>query len=515
MSLNLRLVSRHIGALSIGNGLFMVLAMPWAVYYREYASLGHLTVSILLCLVFGGGLLLIGWRAPKKMLQREALAIVGFGLVVVAGLGALPFIVSGELGPIDAYFESMSGYTTTGSSVYTHLDAAPRSLVFWRSLTHWLGGLGIVLMLIAVLPSLGTGGKVLFLRESTGPDPRGIRPRVRETAVILFKIYIGLTILGTIGLMAAGMSLYEALNHCFAGLATGGFSTHYDSVGWFHSLPIEIVLIIIMLVGGTNFGLFFEMQRGNWSAPFKDTEFRTYICIFAVATLLITLELVGVRYSIPQVNEVERAGAVLVQSNTPGSGLPQPRVYQPFGQALRNAAFQVSTLMTDCGFVTDNSDVWPYMSRVILLVVTIMGGCVSSTAGGVKIIRVVILAKMTYWWIVRAFRPKLVPAIRVNGRVIDEDLQKRIYAFFTLYVAWMTFAWLFMSFMGLPLDSALSGVIATMNNCGPGLEFVGGYTDFNLVPPMGKVFLSLNMLVGRLEIVTILALLTPAFWRKW
>lgn len=512
--MNYRLAARYLGALSIGSGLFMVLAMPWAVYYKEYANLGHLALSMLICLLIGGVLVRMGRNASSRLFQRDALLLVALGWAVVGVLGALPFVTSGVLGPIDALFESMSGFTTTGSSVLTKLDEAPRSIVFWRCLTHWVGGLGIVLMLIAVLPYLGTGGKLLFRRESTGPNPQGIRARVQETAVVLYKIYIGLTLVGTAGLMLVGMNLYEALVHCFSALATGGFSSRYDSVASFQSLPVEVVLIVLMLMGGTNFGLYFEMQKGNWKAPFTDTEFRVYVCFFVVTSLLVTFNLMGMEVPIDQVREVERAGDSLIQPGSVMAGLPQSRVQYPFAKALRNATFQATSLMTDSGFVSDNTDVWPYFSRVLLLVVTVTGGCVGSTAGGLKMVRVVLLAKMTYAWMVRAFRPKLVSAIRVNGEVIDDELQRRIFAFFALYMAWMAFAWLFLSAMGLPLDSALSAVIATMNNCGPGLEFVGGARDFSVVPAVGKLFLTLNMLVGRLELVTVLALFTPAFWRK-
>lgn len=492
----------------------MSLSLPWGFYYHEYTALAHLAASMAFCALFGCLLLTIGHRASMQVRQRDAVAMIVIGWAMVAGLGALPFVIDGLLSPVDAYFESMSGFTTTGSSVMPELDSAPRCIVFWRCFTHWLGGLGIVLMLVAILPNLGIGGKRLFYRESTGPAPRGMHPRIKDTAVALYLIYIGLTLLGIIGLMCVGMNLYEASCHCFAALATGGFSTRYSSVASFNSLPIEIMLIVIMLVGGTNFGLFYQMIRGQFFALFKDEEFRIYILFFVAASLLITFNLMGAEYTIPVVKQAEEIGGKLVAEGVPPTGLPLPRVHYPFSHALRVSSFQVSTLMTDCGFVTDNTDVWPYFARVLLLIITITGGCVGSTAGGLKISRVILMTKMAANGIERVFRPQAVRAVSVNGETVTDDVMHRCFVFFVLYVAWLTFAWLFMSAMGLPMDSALSAVIATMNNCGPGFEFVGGTVDYSSISDLGTVFLSLNMLVGRLEVVTVLALFMPGFWRR-
>ncbi len=515
MQMKFGLIFRVLGALSLGTGAFMLVAVPWALYFGEFASIGHFGVSVALCGVAGALLLYLGRNAGKEFEQREALLLVGVGWAWVAFLGAIPLVVGGELGPIDAYFEIMSGFTTTGSSVMVNLDSAPRSLVFWRNFTHWLGGLGIVLLLIAVLPYLGTGGKMLVRRESTGPDPRGIRPRVRETARLLYRIYLGLTLLGVLAYMVAGMNFYEALNHCFSALATGGFSTRYNSLADYNSIPIELVSILMMLLGGTNFALYFQMWQGDWKAPLRDTEFKVYMGIFLGAVLLVTLNLVGFGGHVDHVELNEQAGPMLADHLENDNGIPVPRTQYPVPHALRMAAITVSTMMTDTGFVADNYDKWPYFSRLLLMVITMTGGCVGSTAGGLKIIRVILLAKMIGLWLQRAYRPHLVRAIRFNDQVIDDDIQRRIFAFFTLYVAWMFFAMLVVSAFGIPLDTAFSAVIATMNNCGPGLEFVGPAADFSMMPAGLKLFLSFNMLVGRLELVTVLALFTPTFWRSY
>ncbi|MBI4557432.1 MAG: TrkH family potassium uptake protein [Candidatus Hydrogenedentes bacterium] len=477
----------------------MLPSAAWAVYYREGWPFIGLTAATGLSSALGGALAYVGRRAPSRIYHREALALVGLSWMVVAAMGALPYLFSGVLGPIDAFFESMSGFTTTGSTVIPDIEATAKSILFWRAFTQWLGGVGIVALFIAVLPYLGTGGKLLFRRESTGPDPRGLRPRIQDTAAVLWKIYIGLTVLETAALMCVGMNLYDALCHTFTTLSTGGFSTRQASIAAYDSLAIEIVILLFMLAGATNFALYFEIMRGNWTAMLKDTEWRLFIGIFLVSTLLVTFNLLGLHVTFEP--------TATAMANTPD--------YSP-GQAFRNAAFQVATCMTDTGFSTTDYDAWPYFSRALLLVILIIGGCAGSTAGGVKIVRFLILMKMAYYWVERAFRPRMVRAIRVKDEVIDDEVQRKVTTFFALYVMWFTGAVLFMSLLGLDLDSAVGGVAACMNNCGPGLGFVGPNSslDYHLVPPLGKLFLSLCMVAGRIEFLSILGLLYPSFWRR-
>lgn len=485
------------GLLSAGIGVLCAATSLSAVYFAEWDAFQAFLYTCLSC--FGVALLCGAGRLlpAKGMSTRDAIFVVATGWALVSALGALPFIFSGALGPVGALFESVSGFTTTGSSVMRELDAAPRSLCLWRSVIHWTGGMGIILLLIAVLPYLGVGGKLLVLRESTGPSPKGIEPTAHETAMRLLMIYLGLTVLGIVAYMAAGMGFFEAINHGFSAISTGGFSTRYDSIASFNSLSIELVSIVIMLVGGVNFLMYYKLLTREWRGPLYDTELRVYLGIFAGATLLVAANLAG------------------MQGNPRGAGL-EAHAHQaiPFLHALRLAAFEVSTMMTDTGFVLANYDEWPAFSQFVLFIVTMTGGCVGSTAGGLKILRLVIIAHVLYNWLKRASQPKLVTAIRINSVVVDGGVMNRVMYFVALYVAWMTFGMLFMALTGLPFAAAASSVIATMNNCGPGLGMVGPTSDFSDVNNAGLLFLTANMLVGRLELVTFLAILLPAFWRR-
>ncbi|MBX7257798.1 MAG: TrkH family potassium uptake protein [Candidatus Hydrogenedentes bacterium] len=498
--MNYRILSQYLGLLCIAVGLSMVFSMLWAVYYGEWHALEALVASMSTSIAIGYGLRYFGRNAPKRIFEREAIGLVGLTWIVVSVLGALPFVFAGILSFNDAFFESVSGFTTTGSTVITDIEAVDKSILFWRAFTHWLGGIGIVILFIAVLPYFGAGGKLIVKSESTGPAASLVVPRFRQSALIIFNIYFFFTVVNTIALMFAGMNFHEALCHAFAGLATGGYSTRQMSVGAFNSLSIEIVIIVFLLIGGTNFGLFAAMYLGDWKALLKDSEWRLFIGVFIVATALVTFNLMGLQGQFPDQGE---------------SFQPMPeRQFYGFGHALRVGAFQVASCMTDTGFITDDFDRWPYLSRMILIVVMILGGSAGSTAGGLKIVRLLMFAKLCYWRLETTFRPKTVRPLRINGEVVSDAVVTRSLQFLCLYVFWFGFGCLFMSAMGLPFESAVSSMAACINNCGPGLEHVGAIRDFHLIGPSGTFFLSLTMLVGRLELVPILVLFVPAFWRR-
>lgn len=497
--MNYRLIAKYLGHFAIALGLLMIPSALWAVYFGEWRELGAFVGALIVSVGFGIALDLFGRNASTQLYHREALGLVGVSWLVAAGLGALPYVFADVFGPVDAYFESMSGFTTTGSSVLTNIEDTAYSILFWRSFTHWLGGMGIIVLFIAVLPYLGAGGKLLFKSESPGPDPRGLRPRIKDTASILYIIYGGLTVLETAALMMADadMSLYDALCHTFGTLATGGFSTRQASVGAFDSTAVDVIIIFFMVCAGSNFALFFSMLRGNWKAPWRDTEWRVYIALLVIATLAVTANLLGAQ-ALSSIDGAETAA---------GSAHYSP------GQALRYASFQVVSIMTTTGFCTADFDVWPYFSRMLLLGLMFVGGCAGSTGGGIKVVRVIMLIKMAYWRLESMFRPKTVRAIRISGEAIDEEAQRTVYAFFVLYILLFVGGALFMSFLGLPFQTAVTSVAATLNNIGPGLEAVGATMDYHLVPAVGKVFLSLCMALGRLELFSICVLFVPAFWR--
>jgi len=346
-----------------------------------------------------------------------------------------------------------------------------------------------------VLPYLGAGGKMMFRAESPGPDPRGLAPHIRDTASILWRIYGVLTLAQVVLLMAVGMSFFDALCHTFGTLAGGGFSTYNDSIAHFNSLPVELIIIVFMFIGGGNFALYFAMYRGDKYALVRNPEWRLYVGILLVATLLVTANLLG------------------FQGHAPLEGPdPATRDYTPLG-ALRVASFQVFSIMTTTGFGTDDFDRWPHFSRVVLLVLMCIGGCAGSTAGGMKIVRVKMLFKLAYQRIESTFRARRVYALRVAGEVVPEEVARSVGIFFFLYVVVVIVGTLLMSLVGLPLSSALSSVLTTLNTTGPGLEHVGAVRNFAFIPDAGKVVLTLCMVLGRLELYSICVLFLPGFWR--
>lgn len=493
--MNYRLVAKYLGQFTGAVGLLMLPSAFCSVFYEEWVATQDFVEAILCAFVISGTLMAIGYKAPARMHQREGLALVGIGWLVIAGIGALPFIFSGTLGPVDAYFESMSGLTTTGSTVLQDIEAVPKGILFWRSFTHWLGGMGIIVLFIAVLPYMGAGGKQLFKSESSGPDPRGLSPRIKDTAKALWGIYFGFTVAGTILLLVAGMDLYDALVHTFSALGTGGFSTRNASIAAYNSLPIEIVITIIMVLAGTNFGLYFNMLHGDRWAVLKNTEWRVYMAIMAIIIGLITCNLMGMQ-------------------GHPDTGIPAPDTqHYTWGQALRHSTFITSSLMTDCGFGTEDYDRWPYLSRMLLVIAMCLGGCAGSTSGGIKVVRLILLFEMCYWRLESTFRPKTVRPIRLQGQAVDDDMQKSIYAFFVVYVTVFLVVALYLSAIGLPFETSLSAVAATINNAGPGLQLVGPIHNFEFVPTSGKIVLSLCMAMGRLELFSLGVLFLPSFWK--
>jgi len=500
--MNYRLVARDLGRITLVLAGFMLVPGVWALYYREWAGLSAVVASAVVTAGVGAGLFTVGRRASQKLFEREALALVGLGWALTALLGALPFLFSGTLSVLDAFFESMSGFTTTGSTVLVDIEAASKTILFWRALTHWIGALGIVVLFIAVLPYIGAGGKQLFRSQPSGPENDELRPRVRQTAAVLFKLFAGLTVAQTVVLMLAGMSLYDALCHSFATLATGGYSTYQASVGAFDSLVIEIIIVIFMIIGGTSFALFYEITEGRWRMVLRNTEFRVYLLILGGAILLVTLNLWGVQgYSYLEGLEEDPTGGPLNETYS-------------FGHALRAATFTTTSLMTTTGFATEDFDRFPHFSKMIFILIMVLGGCAGSTSGGLKVARVVMLFKLVYWRVEKTFRPKTIRVLRMNGEPVDGGVQEVVYAFFALYVGVFAAASLALSLTGLPFLTAISSVAATINGVGPGLEFAGASEDFHLFPTAAKLILTACMLLGRLEFFTLCAFLFPSFWRR-
>lgn len=472
-----------IGVLIALVGVSMSFSLFWSLYLGE-PDVAALLESIGICLVCGGVLFAAGWRSTQPILRREGMAVVGLGWLLAALFGALPFYLSGAT-PLfaDAYFESMSGFTTTGSTILTNIEATPRGVLFWRSFIHWLGGMGIVVLFVAILPMLRAGGKQLFRSEVPGPTADTLRPRVKETASMLWKIYVSISAVEVVLLYAQGLSFYDALCHAFGTMATGGYSTKNASVGHFASSGIDWTITFFMILAGTNFGLYFRFFGGRFNVFSRDSEFRFYIGLIVAATVLVCYDLIS------------------------------HDIYSSLADVLRYAAFQVVAIITTTGFGTADFEQWPTLSKLVILSLMFVGGCAGSTGGGVKVIRILVLAKSAALGVERVFRPHVVRALRIGDTPVDDDLRDAIHVYFILIVGIFLVCSLYMASLGLDLLTATTSVIATLNNIGPGLSAVGPVQNFSVIPESGKWLLSLCMVLGRLELFAVLVLFVPSFWR--
>jgi len=488
--MNYRMASKLMGVLLIFLAGMMLLPLAWGFYYREDVSITAFVFSILITVAFGGSLAWLGRNAKEEIYVREGLLIVALGWIFAGLFGALPYILSGTLVKLpDAFFETISGLTTTGSTVLTDIEAVDKAVLFWRSLTHWLGGMGIIVLFIAVMPHLGVGGKFLFKSEVPGPIIEGLKPRIKETAYVLWLIYLGLTVAETVFLLFGGMDLFESLCHSFGTMATGGFSTKNASVGHFNSVYIDVVITIFMFLAGVNFTLYYFVFKARLKEAIRDPEFRMYLLIVLMAILLVTLNLI--------MHDHYATGA----------------------ESLQKGAFQAVAIVTTTGFGTDDFNVYPAFSKILLIVLMFVGASAGSTGGGMKVFRIMILFKHAYYEVRRVIRPREVVIPKIGGQPLRPEIIQNVTAFFILGIGIFIAASLIMSWLGtyeqkLDMTTSMTAVAATLWNIGPGLERVGSIENYEFVPSIGKWVLSLCMLMGRLEIYTVLVLFFPSFWRK-
>ncbi len=510
--MNYFLVLKHLGIVAIAYAVAMLAPLACSLWYGERASAIAFAVGIAISGAVALTLMVVGRKAPDTMYQRESLALVGITWILAGILGAFPYLISGTFSsPIDALFESTSGITTTGSTVLQDIESAPRGILFWRSMTQWLGGIGIAVLFVAVLPYLGAGGKQLFNLEAPGPESQTFKPRIRDSAVFLCRLYLGLSAVLFGILLLEGMSPFDAICHTFSTVATGGFSTRQASIAAFDSVLIEGTVMLFMVISAINFGLFFAALRGKRIAVWRNTEFRVFIGMLVVATTLVALNLMGVHGNPGASSEIVQEQGL--------EGVKYAHAEEPTYsrlRAIRLAAFQVVSIGTTSGFVTADFDGWPHFSRTLLLVLMFVGACAGSTAGGFKIVRVIMLLKMAFWRLEQSFRPKTVRLVRIGEDIVDDEVQRRVSGFFVLFLLWFVMGTLLLSGFGLPLETATTAVLATLNNIGPGLGLVGAASDYSALPSPVKLFLSFCMILGRLEIYTICVLFIPSFWRsKW
>ncbi len=487
--MNLRVLCKLLGFLLAPFSLSMLTTVPFAMYYSEWAELGEFVASAGIGLALSGVLYLIGRTAKEDIFRRETLAITGLSWAIAAAIGALPFYFSGTVTTYtDAYFESISGLTTTGSTVLTNIEGAPKSILFWRSFLHFLGGLGIIVLFVAVLPLVGVGARSLFKQEAPGPVPEGLTPRIRDTSVMLFKIYAALNVAEMLILWGAGMSFFDAVNHALATMATGGFSTKNTSILAFGSPLIEWIIVVFMFLAGTNFSLHVEAVRGRF-VYFKSTEFRVYLGIVVAASLFY---------------------AILLFAH--GS----TAVSHPGEFNIRDGFFMSLALMTTTGFGTVDFDQWPHAARMVSVVLMFVGGCAGSTAGGMKVIRWVILMKVAMHELARNISPRRVTTLKIDGRKIPRETSHEVLVFFFLYILLFILgsAGIAMLMPEQSLLSSISAAAATLNNIGPGLEAVGATMNYSAQSNAAKWLMSLLMLMGRLELFPILAMLSKTFWTR-
>lgn len=481
-NINIKVIIKFISLILIFLGIALLLPIPFSIYYGA-VDLHSLIISSIISLVPG---IIIFFKSPKKIEEirpKEGFFIVTITWLLFAGIGSLPFVISGAIPSYtDAFFETMSGFTTTGASILTNVEILPKGILFWRSLTHWFGGLGIIVLTVAILPLLQVGGMQLLKAEVPGPNVDKLSPRIGDTAKILWSIYIFLTVIETILLIIGGMNLFDALCHSFGTMATGGFSTKNASIANYSSIYIEIVIIIFMIIAGTNFSLLHKLFQFKFKEFISNREFLFYLSIILFAILLISIN---------------------IQNN-----------YQNFFDALRYSSFQVVSIMTTTGFATADYEKWSSASQLILFCLMFIGGSAGSTAGGIKVIRIFILLKYLYNEMLRLIHPQAVIIVKVGNYSLDKKVLINITGFFIIYVFITVFSTIFISFFNLDFVTSLGAVAATLNNIGPGFGLVGPVENYSILHDVVKWYLSLLMVLGRLEIYTLVILLTPFYWKK-
>jgi len=480
-----KIILRVLGLIVEVVSFFMLWPLVWAVLDRSH-DVGAIFTSMIIGIALGVVLLLYGGNnASEDMRPKEALVTVGLSWLVVSAIGALPFWLSGSAPSFtDAFFESVSGFTTTGASILTNIEANPRGILFWRSLTHWLGGMGIIVLGLAILPFLGVGGRQLFHAEVPGPVPEKLTPRIHHTALLLWGVYVFLTILETLFLYFGGLSVFDALTHTFGTVATGGFSPLNGSVGQYNSVYVDVVITVFMFISGANFALHYRMLKKDFTAWWKDEEFRFYLYIVLGSIATISLVLL------------------------------KDHIYSSIGDALRYVSFQVVSIMTTTGFVTADFEQWPAYAQLLLILLMLIGGCAGSAGGGMKVVRLLILLKHLSIELKTMLHPRAHYAMRLNNNTVEKEIALSISAFFVLYFAVFVVSFLLLSLMGMDFISSITAVAATLGNVGPGLGAVGPMDNYSALAAPAKWILSFCMLFGRLELYPMIALFLPDSWKR-
>ena len=481
--MNYKMMGRLMAQILTIETLFMLPALFISLYHGESAATQGFICTLILMVVLEGILFLLCRKAPDGFYAKEGMVCVGLSWVLLSLMGCLPFFFSREIPSfIDAFFEMVSGFTTTGASILSNVEALSRGLLYWRSFSHWLGGMGVLVFLLAIGPGSNEKGFTMHLlrAESPGPDVGKLVPRMRKTAAILYILYIVLTILNIIFLLIGNMTLFEAVCTAFGTAGTGGFGIKNDSLASY-SPYIQNVTTIFMALFGINFSCYYLLLLGQWKGVFKDEELRLYLLIITGSILLITLNLRS--------------------------------FYGTLGETVRHVAFQVSSIITTTGFATTDFDLWPAFSKSILLGLMVIGACAGSTGGGLKCGRLLLLLKSLWRNIRQVVQPRKVLVVRNNSRTVDEKVLDNANAYLSAYVVIVVISYILISLDGFSIGTNVSAVLACFNNIGPGMEAVGPTCNFSGYGTLSKLILILDMLAGRLEIFPILALFARGTWK--
>ncbi|MBA6155603.1 TrkH family potassium uptake protein [Tenacibaculum sp. S7007] len=496
-NLNFKLIYRFLGVTAILNGLFMWLSLPFSLYYDEPSKWGILTAGIVTVAI---GLLLFLFNKPgnKNIQKKEGYLIVTFGWLTLSITGMLPYLLSESIPSItNAFFETISGYSTTGSSILTDIESMPKGILFWRSATHWIGGMGIIVLTIAILPLLGIGGMQLFMAEAPGPSADKLHPRITDTAKRLWLIYVLLTLVEFLLLKIAGMTWFDAINHAMATVSTGGFSTKNASVAHWNGNPvIQYIIIFFMFVAGTNFVLTYFALKGKVKKVIQSEEFKYYL--FGTLAISTIVAITIIFYQDPNLH----------------TSIDHPMIWGKTESAIRHSLFSVISVVTTTGFVTADFTMWSFFLTALFFSLFFLGGSAGSTSGGVKIVRHIVMLKNSFLEFKKSLHPNAIIPVRYDGKAVKQTIVFNILSFFVLYMLIFIMGTVILAFLGLDLTSALGACASSLGNIGPAIGSVSPVDNFNHLSTGAKWFCSFLMLIGRLELFTVLILLTPFFWRK-
>ncbi len=483
--LNVHFIFRVLGFILCLESIFLFISACVSFIYKDSGG-DDLLIAAGSALTFGVPFILLGPKQKAKNIgKREGFLTVSLSWLIFSLFGMIPFYISGAIPSItDAFFETMSGLTTTGSSILTQVESLPKGLLFWRSLLQWLGGMGMIVFSLALLPLLGGGAIHLYDAETTGITHDKFRPRVGQIAKRLWGIYLGLTLVLLFLLYIGPMDFFDSLCHALSTMSTGGYSTKQESVGYWDSAYIDYVISAFMIIGSINFSLIYFFVKGDFRRVFKDEELRWYLIIIACATLIVSL------YLIKDMHE------------------------QNYTLSFRSSLFQVVSIISTTGFATADYVVWGPFYWIIFILLMVVCGCASSTSGGMKMIRLVVLAKNTSNELKKQLHPRAIIPVRINGTALSPEVVQRVMSFVFLYISIIFISWLFFTATGMDFNESLGASVTAISNAGPGLGSVGPYGCFAEIPDISKWYMSFLMMIGRLELFTVLTLLTPGFWKK-